>query len=188
MSDLRIQVAYAGYGKRCHGCRKVGYNTEFRVWKGDELVRNLRVCKECADKSVETELTLPQEDNPLIGKEVKRRIKKSRELEQDLAKKLSGRAQPASGSSRLPGFKGDVRKVGSWRVEHKYTNSAKSWTLKLEDLAKIVTLAMEADEYPALVVEFLRVHESFAIVPLSLFLEMVHENDQHTGPARRRRG
>ncbi len=108
-------------------------------------------------------------------------------MEASLAKRMGGKAQPASGSSRLSGFKGDIRKVGAWRVEHKFTDALKEWKLKLGDLAKITALAMDADEYPALVVEFSRAHASFATIPLTLFLEIVDEDDKHPAPAQRRR-
>lgn len=189
LPPLTMRVTPLGYGKRCHACRKVGRLIAFQVWQGDLLRRNVQLCEGCIGVGVETELSLQEEEdhNPLKAKEQKKRLKRSRKMEADLAERMGGRAQPASGSSRLPGFKGDVRKMGAWRVEHKFTDATKEWKLKLSDLAKIVTLAMESNEYPALVLEFTRAHESFAIIPLTLFLEIVDEDDKHPAPARSRR-
>jgi hypothetical protein len=176
------------YGKRCHACKKVSKLVAFQVWQGDKLRRNVQLCEVCMGSGVESEVSLEHEDhNPLKAKEQKKRLKRSRNMEAKLAEKMSGKAQPASGSSRIPGFKGDVRKMGSWRVEHKFTDATKAWTLKLADLAKIVSLAMEANEYPALVIEFAKAHESFAIIPLTLFLEMANATDKHPAPSRSKR-
>lgn len=184
-----MRVAPLGYGRRCHACKKVGNVIAFQVWQGNTLRRNMQICETCMGAGVESELSLQEEEdnNPLKTKEAKKRIKRSRQMEAALAERMGGRAQPASGSSRLTGFKGDVRKMGAWRVEHKFTDATKGWTLKLSDLAKIISLAMDADEYPALVIEFTKAHESFAIIPLTLFLEIVDENDKHPASARRRR-
>jgi hypothetical protein len=128
-----------------------------------------------------------EKTNPLQTKAAKNRIKRSRQMEADLATRMGGRAQPASGGTRLAGFKGDVRKMGSWRVEHKFTDARKSYVLQLADLAKIMGHAMDANEYPALVLEFAKARESFAIIPLTLFLEIVNATDDHPASSRRRR-
>jgi hypothetical protein len=187
--DLQMQVSSLAYGKRCHGCRQVGKLTAFQVWRGDHLLKNVQLCSSCVEQGVAADLTVVEEKpfNPLSAKAGRRQIKRSRDMEANLAEQMGGKAQPASGSSRLSGFKGDVRKMGSWRVEHKFTDATKTWTLKLSDLAKIVSLAMDANEYPALVIEFTKAHESFAIIPLTLFLEIANEDDEHPAPARRRR-
>lgn len=186
---LTLRVAPLGYGKRCHGCKTVGRLIAFQVWQGDLLRRNVQLCESCLGAETTADVSLQEEEdnNPLKVKENRRRIKRSRQMESALADKMGGRAQPASGSSRLSGFKGDIRKMGEWRVEHKFTDATKSWSLKLADLAKIISIAMDADEYPALVIEFTKAHESFAIIPLTLFLEIVDEDDKHPAPARRRR-
>jgi hypothetical protein len=184
-----MRVVQMGYGKRCQVCKKVGRITAFQLWQMENLKRNLQLCQDCVGAEVSTDVSLQEEEphNPLKVKENKRRIKRSRDMEANLAERMGGKAQPASGSSRLSGFKGDVRKMGSWRVEHKFTDATKAWTLKLADLAKIISLAMDANEYPALVIEFTKAHESFAIIPLTLFLEIANEDDEHPAPARRRR-
>lgn len=187
--NMTMTVAPLGYGKKCHSCHTVGYLTSFQVWRGDNLLRNVQLCEACSKKGVTAEIHEEEEKpyNPLAVKERQDRIKRSREMEASLAERMGGRAQPASGSSRLSGYKGDVRKMGAWRVEHKFTDASKTWTLKMTDLAKIISMAMDAGEYPALVIEFTKAHESFAIIPLTLFLEIVHEDDKHSRPSRRRR-
>lgn len=177
-----------GYGKRCHACKKVGRIISFQLWQGDQLRRNVQICDACLGTEVAAEVSLPDspEKNPLRAREAKDRIKRSRRMEQELASRMGARAQPASGSSRLAGFKGDVRKVGSWRVEHKFTDASKSYHLLLADLAKVIGQAMDANEYPAMVIEFTKAKESFAVIPLTLFLEMVDATDKHSAPSRRR--
>lgn len=188
LPPLTMQVTPMVYGKRCHVCKGVGRTVAFRIWQGDQVRRNLQICEACLGTEVSAEVSLQgtQERNPLQTKAAKARVKRSRQMEASLAERMGARAQPASGSSRLAGFKGDVRKMGSWRVEHKFTDATKTYVLKLSDLAKIIGQAMDANEFPAMVLEFTRAKESFAIIPLTLFLEMVDATDKHSAPARRR--
>ena len=183
-----MRVAPLGYGKRCHACKQVGRIVSFQLWQGDQLRRNVQICETCLGTTISAEVSLQDrvEKNPLQARAAKDRIKRSRKMEADLAARMGARAQPASGSSRLAGFKGDVRKMGSWRVEHKFTDATKSYHLHLADLAKIIGQAMDANEYPAMVIEFTKAKESFAVVPLTLFLEMVDATDEHSAPSRRR--
>lgn len=120
------------------------------------------------------------------GRETKRRVKLSRKLESEVAEQIGGSAQPASGSSRLPGFKGDIRRMGEWRVEHKFTEALRSFNLKLTDLAHIIGIATEANENPALIVDFRRVGEAFAVIPFTLFTELIDAAKEHSRPIRRR--
>ena len=183
-----MRVVSLGYGKRCHACKKVGRIISFQLWQGTELRRNVQICDSCLGTEISAEVSLQEriERNPIQVRAAKDKVKRSRKMEADLAKRMGGKAQPASGSSRLAGFKGDVRKMGSWRVEHKFTDATKSYHLQLPDLAKIIGQAMDANEYPAMVIEFTRAKESFAVIPLTLFLEMVDATDKHSAPSRRR--
>lgn len=187
---LEMRVAPLGYGKRCHLCKTVGQISSFQLWRDDTIVKNVQLCRDCLDIEVSAGVTLrPTEKapDPLKSKQARQRVKRSRKMESELAEKMGGRAQPGSGCSKLSGFKGDIRKIGSWRVEHKYTDATNVWSLRLSDLAKITGLAMDADEYPALVVEYRKARESFAIIPLTLFLEMVNEAEDHSASSRRKR-
>jgi|GEM_PF-5856479 len=187
---LQMRVAPLGYGKRCHACKTVGQISSFQLWRGNSLEKNIQLCNDCLNQEVTADVTLgPTEKapDPFKSKQARKQVKQSRKMEAALAEKMGGRAQPGSGCSRLSGFKGDIRKIGSWRVEHKYTDAANVWSLRLSDLAKITGLAMDADEYPALVIEYRKARESFAIIPLTLFLEMVHEAEEHSAPPRGRR-
>jgi len=185
--NQQMQIKQLGYGKRCHACKNVSYITAFQLWNGDNLLKNIQLCPDCMKEDVSANVPEIKEENPIEKREARRRIKKSRALEQRLAKRMGGRAQPGSGNSQSRGFKGDIRKIGSWRVEHKFTEAVNSWTLKLTDLAKIYSIAADANEYPALVIEYTKAREAFAIIPLTLFLEMADEADHDRGPAERRR-
>lgn len=186
--ELVMRIEPRKYGRRCHVCNKMGYATGFQLWQKNELLRNVWICDACLGTSIAAPVTLQRDatEDPVRAKILKDRIKTSRKMEAALAERVGGKAQPASGSSRLSGFKGDVRKVGSWRIEHKFTRSLKSWTLHFGDLAKIMKVAMDAGEYPALVLEMASARGSFAIIPLTLFLEMVDATDDNSTPARRR--
>jgi hypothetical protein len=188
LPPLTMRIRPIGYGRRCHACKTPGDIISFELWQGDNLLRNVQICKKCVGGiDVEADTHVIEPLSPTRSKKAKERIKRSRKMEQELARKVGGRTQPASGSSRLAGFKGDVRKVGSWRMEHKFTDSLRAYTLNLGDLSRIVGMAADAGEFPALVLEFTKVRESFAILPLALFLEMINVDDQDRTPARRRR-
>lgn len=80
--------------------------------------------------------------------------KRSRQQEKRAAKRTGGKLTPGSGNQ--PGAKGDVRVMGSVRIECKCT-TAESFRLKLEDLMKIER-AGESGENPILEIEFQGVH------------------------------
>lgn len=189
-SLLTMRITPMGYGKRCHACKKVGRIIAFQLWQGSEVRRNVQICESCLGTEVSADVSLQgaeEKANPLQTKIARDRVKRSRQMEADLAARMGGRAQPASGGTRLAGYKGDVRKMGDWRVEHKFTDARKTFVLRLADLAKVVGQAMDANEYPALVLEFTKAKESFAIIPLTLFLEIVDATDNHPASSRRRR-
>ena len=114
------------------------------------------------------------------------RIKESRKKERQLAKDVNGRTQPGSGNVNLAGCKGDVRRIGKWRLEHKFTNSLRQYTLKLIDLVKITKVAINANELPALILNFKQINESFAIIPYLNFLEILNEIDEYQRLTKRR--
>lgn len=66
--------------------------------------------------------------------------KRSQQQEKKVAEELGGKVQKGSGSSDFA--KGDVRKMGSARVECK-TTSKKSYALKLQEIQKITTEAIQ---------------------------------------------
>jgi len=76
--------------------------------------------------------------------------KRSRNQEKRVARREGGRRQPCSGA--MDGFEGDVRRVGKFRGECKFTRAA-SYRLKLEDLKKIEHQAC-GSELPVFDLEF----------------------------------
>lgn len=174
------------YGDRCNICHQVGDTTKIMLESPHGKFLELYVCQRCQEEGCVVKFSLNVVDTQR-GKEAKKRIKRSRQMEEEVAEDLGGRAQPGSGNSLLPGYKGDVRQLGGWRVEHKYTDALKQYIIKLLDLARITKIAMAANELPALIINFRAVGESFAVIPYSLFLEMANETDKHQGPAKRRR-
>lgn len=174
------------YGDRCNICNRVGDTTKIVLEAAHGKFLEMFICERCQEEGCAVKFQLDVVDTDR-GREAKKRIKQSRELEEELAKDMGGKAQPGSGNSLLPGYKGDVRQMGGWRLEHKFTDSLKQYTLKLIDLARITKIAMRVNELPALIINFRAAGESFAVIPYSLFLEMAHATKKHQGPAKRRR-
>lgn len=176
-----IQVSDEGYGTHCDGCKQVTSTTRInfmqRQGSDSRIVRQSHLCAACIEDGVEIDLNLEMAPDPEKSRLAKERIKTSRKLEKVLADDLGGRPQPGSGGTRLRGYKGDVRVMGEWRLEHKYTDSLHFYKLHLIDLAKITGLAMEANEKPALIVEFAKAREAFAVLPYSLFKELANAPD-----------
>lgn len=77
-------------------------------------------------------------------------MRRSKKQERRVAVREGGRRQPGSGAK--DGFEGDVRNVGKYRGECKFTR-ASSYTLKLADLKKLEVQAASG-ELPAFDVEF----------------------------------
>lgn len=99
-------------------------------------------------------------------KRIKRQKKLSKSQEKKAAADLGGTTVPASGA--LPTSKGDVRVVGKYTVECKYTE-ADSYTLKLMELLKIRMEATRQGEDPIFQVEFKKNNKArYAIVPTKL--------------------
>lgn len=117
--------------------------------------------------------TLSRLDRPITKQSVAYR--KSAGLEKKLAKRTGGYVTTGSGNKNE---KGDVRKRGITRLEHKATQK-KSFSITREMLDKITLAAMGHDEIPAVVVEFLdakgnTLHE-VAVIPTQSLLELLDD-------------
>ncbi len=103
--------------------------------------------------------------------------KKSRKQEQEIAEDIGGTAQKGSGNQ--PGYKGDVRKRGKYRIEAKLTE-AKSYTIKREILDKIRSECAGLEK-PAVVIDFVdrnqTTEDRWVVIPYDDFLERVHAAD-----------
>lgn len=184
---LSVRVRDRRHGYACTSCKKIRTTQQIQLLVMGYVVQKARYCDVCIEKGMELQVTAEIDDFDARKKEKKKRVRTSQKLEKQRAADIGGRAQPGSGGTRLRGYKGDIRKMGSWRVEHKFTDALNNWILKLSDLAKIVQIAMEANENPALIIEFRRAREAFAVLPLALFLEMIDEAHKHQTPEARRR-
>lgn len=183
---LSLEILDAGYGQHCDSCHKVTNTIVLTVLYQEEAIRQSHLCSTCIEVGIEIDLNLEMGSDPERKKAAQKRIKTSQHLEQVLADDMGGVTQPASGGTKLSGYKGDIRRMGEWRVEHKYTDSLKGFNLTLSDLAKIIHQALEANENPALIVEYRKARQSVAVIPLSLFLEMKDAVEKHRGPQERR--
>jgi len=96
---------------------------------------------------------------------------KSNQSEKELAKKLGGKRQPASGA--ITGHKGDV-KTSELLIDLKETDS-KSIIVKLGDLHKIMNEANGEGKDPALVLRFNKakvIDKEWIVLPLEVYEEM----------------
>lgn len=168
-----LVVRYVGYGLTCHGCGKLRETTRFTLVhnRTDKALQEFRLCDACQDKGFRIDLTpdIPgSEPKNSAGKA--RQVRISQQLERELAHDVGGKTQPGSGNQDM---KNDVRVVGKWRLEHKYTDSLSGYRLLVEDLAGVVRHANLAGELPALIVAFRRLSRKFAIFPYEMFIEFV---------------
>lgn len=97
--------------------------------------------------------------NPILDR-LERQSKQGRshraapKKERKLAQRVGGRTTTGSGNKLE---KGDVRKVGVTRLEHK-TTYRKSFSVTREMISKIVNAGLACDEVPAIVIEFINEH------------------------------
>ena len=119
--------------------------------------------------------------NPILDR-LERKGKQSKayhaspKLEKKLAAKVGGYRTAGSGNKRE---KGDVRKRGIARIEHKATQAG-SFRVTAEMLEKLELAARGCDEMPIMVVEFLddrgrSFQRELAILPLSDLLELIDD-------------
>lgn len=100
--------------------------------------------------------TAPRPQNPILDRLERKRKQSvayhaSAKLEQSLAKSVKGHRTAGSGNKTT---KGDVRKNGVCRIEHKATAKG-SFRVTIEMLEKIELAARGCDEIPIIIVDFL---------------------------------
>jgi hypothetical protein len=119
--------------------------------------------------------------NPILDR-LERKAKQSKayhaspKLEKKLATKVGGYRTAGSGNKIE---KGDVRKRGVVRMEHKATQAA-SFRVTSEMLEKLELAARGCDEIPIMVIEFLddrgrSFQRELAVLPLSDLLELIDD-------------
>jgi hypothetical protein len=186
---MSLEIIQGGYGRHCDACKRVTDTVLVKVIYRGEVFRQSTLCSNCIESGVEVDLNLELNTDPNKRVAAQKRVKQSRMLEQTVADDLGGRAQPGSGGTKLAGYKGDVRKIGHWRVEHKYTDSLQQYTIKLRDFAKIIGEALSGNENPAMIIDFRKARQALAVLPYTLFLELADAATKYRGPqARRRKG
>ena len=175
MSPIKLDLAvrYVGFGKSCSSCGQVRETTHYVLQNSvsGDILQDFRLCDKCQDKGhvIRFDVTLSTDTSRARGA---RRVRISRELERGLARDVGGEVQPGSGNQDA---KDDVRVVGEWRFEHKYTDSNRSYTLHASDLAAVVRHAKLAGERPAFVLNFRKLGKRFVTVPYELFLELMEK-------------
>jgi hypothetical protein len=123
----------------------------------------------------------PRPQNPLLARLERDSVQSpayhaSKKLEKKLAKKVGGYRTAGSGNKHE---KGDVRKRGLARLEHKATQAA-SFRVTKEMLHKIEMAAVGCDEIPALIVDFLdergkSTGQEVAVIPMSYLMELLND-------------
>ena len=162
-------IHYCGHGYNCDCCGRNREACSYTLSIDGVVLQKFMLCDDCQDDGYTIKFT-PKKPPIYSVSEKKRRIKLSRRLEEGLAKDVGGHTQPGSGNQDA---KSDVRVVDEWRLEHKFTDSKSSYTLKVEDLATVVRHANLAREWPGLIITFRKIARQFAVIPYELFLEIV---------------
>jgi hypothetical protein len=122
--------------------------------------------------------------NPII-KRLERKASQSKSYwqsknnEEKLAVRVGGRKVSGSGNKTE---KGDVRKVGIIRIEHK-TTSRKSFSVTCEMIDKIVNASLACNEIAAIVIEFIdeqtgKSKGEVACIPVNDLIGLLNHVDQ----------
>lgn len=168
-----LVIRYLGFGERCSHCGKVRETTRYTLRQGDTQLQQFKLCDGCQDKGFVISFNPNPKPGPVDGvRERRKRVKLSRKLERNVAEDLEGRVTPGSGNKDT---KADIRKIGEWRIEHKYTKNVKGYNMLVDDLRAIIRHANMAGEWPAMVVNFQKLKRQFTILPYELFLGIVEK-------------
>jgi hypothetical protein len=167
---VELAIRYVGLGLTCNNCGKLKETTryELRAQSTGELISEFRLCDSCQDSGFVIKFNIGAASAQEFLRA--RRIQRSKKMETDLAEDVKGKRQPGSGNKDE---KADVRVMGSWRLEHKFTDSIKGYTLLVRDLSTVIKHANQANEWPALITTFARLGRKFATIPYEVFLELM---------------
>ena len=169
---VELVIRYVGKGLRCNSCGLMKETTRYQLrdMKTEQPLEEFLLCDGCQDQGFaigfNTAFNSPTEYLRA------RRIRRSEVMESELAKDVSGKRQPGSGNQDE---KADVRVMGEWRLEHKFTDKVKGYHLKVSDLSAIIRHANMANEWPAMVISFTRLKRKFTVIPYEVFLEMMEK-------------
>lgn len=166
---LQVELLRESYGGVCHRCKETTVVSTIALFAGTGNSTVGSFCDGCWKLLLHEGLKveIPQADlSPGRRPPTKKDKRRSQELERRTAKKLDARTQPGSGNQDHA--KGDVRKKGSLRLEHKFTR-AKQYILKREELDKI-NGECAYGEKPVFQIDFLnpdsdRVEDSWVAIP-----------------------
>lgn len=169
---VELVIRYVGKGLTCNGCGKRKETTlyQLRNIKTEQLLEEFQVCDQCQDRGFVIGFSTNfQNPKDYLAA---RRVQRSEKMENQLAREVHGRRQPGSGNQDA---KADVRVLGEWRLEHKFTDNVKGYHLLVDDLSAVIRHANMANEWPAMVVAFSKLGRKFTVVPYEVFLEMVEK-------------
>jgi hypothetical protein len=176
--QLELVIRYVGEGLRCDNCGKRKETTRYQLrdMKSERQLEEFLLCDSC------------QDDGYVIGFNThiksptdylrSRRISRSRDMEASLARDVKGKVQPGSGNQDE---KADVRVMGKWRLEHKFTDSVKGYHLKVSDLSAVIRHANMAGEWPAMIIAFPALKRKFVTITYEVFLHMIERLDEKDG-------
>lgn len=167
---LELAIRYVGLRLTCNNCGRLKETTryELRLPSSGELISEFRLCDSCQDSGFVMKFDVGASSAQEFLRA--RRIQRSKKMETELAEDVHGKRQPGSGNQDE---KADVRVMGSWRLEHKFTDSTKGYTLLVRDLSTVIKHANQANEWPALVTTFARLGRKFVTIPYEVFLELM---------------
>jgi hypothetical protein len=177
---LELVIRYIGFGARCTHCNRLRKTTRYTLRNGrtEELIQQILLCDVCVALGFVAKFFVDAPSNISKG-DRRKRVRISRELEEELAEDMGGKVQPGSGNMDA---KADVRVFGKWRLEHKYTDSVSGYTLSVSDLNAIIQHANMAGELPGLVTVFRKIKKrKFITLPFEVFqqLKEAYETSKH---------
>ena len=168
--QVELVIRYMGYGKSCSHCGRVRETTRYvlRSSKTEKILQEFLLCDACQDGGYVIKFN-PQFAGVKDAMRA-RRVQTSRKLEANLAVDMGGKVQPGSGNQDA---KADVRVIGDWRLEHKFTESVKGYHLLVRDLSAVIKHANMVGEWPSMIIDFRTIGRKFAVLPYELFVEIV---------------
>lgn len=172
MSTFEFRIK-SQYGIRCGTCGSVADATILSTPSGEIVL-----CSKCLSRGVSVFLETEQEDRPTQQKQKKSILRRSQAYENQIAKDVGGRRQPASGGTRLAGYKGDVRAAGEYLIEHKFTESKVAYNLKFQTLETVRRQAEMGGEEPVVCLTFRGHDRTYAIINYSTFIEKMVNNEE----------
>ena len=172
---MRVQVTSEFFtAAQCNACGSICGCEVYTIFIGAGFTETPPLCSVCIQHSAIGEYEAPKID--MTGPPTRKIQRNSRKRELEVAADIGGRRQPGSGNQ--PFAKGDIRKKGEFRVEHKDCYGL-DFKVNRRDLLDKIRSECSRGEQPAVVVTFRDKHthqqlEAWAMVPYEVWVEKMN--------------